>query len=124
MLTLQNSTLAGVTCQDVSACSVAANIAASGVPLQLASGWLDTTASAAIHAYVFGAHAPGGEQKQTKILAESDEQEFLFNFFMLSIFGNEWREMTFLLAWGLFLRVLESKKSTPIAVLNILNRCT
>ena len=43
----------------ISACSVAADIASSGVPLSLISGWMDQTANSAIHAFYHAAKAPG-----------------------------------------------------------------
>ena len=43
----------------ISACSVSADIAASGVPISLISGWMDQTANSAIQAFYHAAKAPG-----------------------------------------------------------------
>lgn len=43
----------------ISACSVAGEIASSGVPISLMSGWMDQTASSSIHTFYHSAKAPG-----------------------------------------------------------------
>ena len=43
----------------VSACSVAAEIASSGVPISIMAGWPDLTASPGIHAFYHATKAPG-----------------------------------------------------------------
>ena len=43
----------------ISACSVSADIASSGVPISLMSGWMDQTATSSIHAFYHAAKAPG-----------------------------------------------------------------
>lgn len=44
---------------DISACSCAADIARSDVPLSITAGWLDSTAGPAITMFVTAAKAPG-----------------------------------------------------------------
>ena len=43
----------------ISACSVAGEIASSGVPISLMSGWMDQTATSSIHIFYHSAKAPG-----------------------------------------------------------------
>ena len=50
---------AGLVITSISACTAAAAIAASGVPLQLTAGWLDSTAGPAICMFTHAAKAPG-----------------------------------------------------------------
>ena len=53
-----------VTRAQVSACSAAERISESGIPLHLVAGWLDSTASPAIVAFVnAAAKTPGGRLK-------------------------------------------------------------
>ena len=47
------------TTSDVSLCSRADELGQSKVPLQLVSGWLDSTAAAAINLYHYCGQAPG-----------------------------------------------------------------
>ena len=53
-LTQTNATTA-----DVSLCSVAEELRQADIPLQLVSGWLDSTAAAAINLYHHSGQAPG-----------------------------------------------------------------
>ena len=50
---------AGKSVTEISACAVAGRIAGAGVPLNIAAGWLDSTAGPAIHIFVNAAKAPG-----------------------------------------------------------------
>ena len=59
----------------ISACSVAGEIASSGVPISLMSGWMDQTATSSIHIFYHSAKAPGKHARfwaSVELLIDSD----------------------------------------------------